>query len=127
MKKTLFYIWHTSCSLFFIDWALLLSSFTCKKLRFTAIIIVAKIFNMIFGAPQNSGPWASALLAIWLIRPWPYAQTAIKQHRAFSVVVPSAWNSLPSELRSFPRDLSSSLYKLLNIILTRAWTRSTSE
>jgi len=25
---------------------------------------------MIFGAPQNSGPWASALLAIWLIRLW---------------------------------------------------------
>ena len=40
-----------------------------QKPRFTAIITVAKIFNMIFGALQNSGPWASALLAIWLIRP----------------------------------------------------------
>src|SRR6218665_1444249 len=26
----------------------------------------------------------------------PYARTAIKQHRAFSIVGPSVWNSLPS-------------------------------
>jgi len=26
----------------------------------------------------------------------PHARTAIKQHRAFSIVGPSVWNSLPS-------------------------------
>src|SRR6218665_1201588 len=40
-------------------------------------------------------------------------RTAIKQHKAFSIVGPSVWNSLPSEIRSLPRDLSSSFYKLL--------------
>src|SRR6218665_646042 len=30
--------------------------------------------------------------------------------RAFSIVGPSVWNSLPSDLRSLPRDLSSSFY-----------------
>ena len=43
----------------------------------------------------------------------PRARTAIKRHRAFSIVGPSAWNSLPSEIRSLPWDLSSSFYKLL--------------
>src|SRR6218665_3113171 len=28
----------------------------------------------------------------------PHARTAIKQHRAFSIVGPSVWNSLPSEI-----------------------------
>src|SRR6218665_2682874 len=41
----------------------------------------------------------------------PRSRTAIKQHRAFSIVGPSVWNSLPSEIRSLPRDLSSSFYK----------------
>src|SRR6218665_3031774 len=29
-----------------------------------------------------------------------HARTAIKQHMAFSIVGPSVWNSLPSEIRS---------------------------
>ena len=50
------------------------------------------------------------------------------QHRAFSIVGPSAWNSLPSEIRSLPRDLSSSFYKLLKtFIFARAWAASASE
>src|SRR6218665_3285659 len=57
-----------------------------------------------------------------------HALTAIKQHRAFSIVGPSVWNSLPSEIRSLPRDLSSSFYKLLKtVIFARAWSGSTSE
>src|SRR6218665_1241901 len=40
----------------------------------------------------------------------PHGRTAIKQHSAFSMVGPSAWSSLPSEIRSLPRDLSSSFY-----------------
>src|SRR6218665_471661 len=53
---------------------------------------------------------------------------AIKQHRAFPIVGPSAWSSLPSEIRSLPRDLSSSFYKLIKtFIFTRAWAGSTSE
>src|SRR6218665_617952 len=58
----------------------------------------------------------------------PHARTAIKQHRAFSIVGPSVWNSLPSEIRSLPRDLSSSFYKLLKIFnFVRAWSGSASE
>src|SRR6218665_1171289 len=41
-----------------------------------------------------------------------HVRTTIKQHRAFSIVGPSAWNGLPSELRSLPWDLSSSLQAL---------------
>src|SRR6218665_311758 len=52
----------------------------------------------------------------------PHARTAIKQHRAFSIVGSSAWNSLASEIRSLPRDLSSSFYQLLKtFIFTRGW------
>src|SRR6218665_1663235 len=47
----------------------------------------------------------------------PCARTAIRQKRAFSIVGPSVWNDLPSELRSLPRDLSSSFYKLLKTLL----------
>src|SRR6218665_2343960 len=58
----------------------------------------------------------------------PHARTAIKQHRAFSIVGPSVWNSLPSEIRSLPRDLSSSFYKLLKtFIFARVWAGSASE
>src|SRR6218665_3105982 len=58
----------------------------------------------------------------------PHARTAIKQHRAFSIVGPSVWNSLPSEIRSLPRDLSSSFCKLLKtFIFARALAGSASE
>src|SRR6218665_1598503 len=55
------------------------------------------------------------------------ARTAARQKRAFSIVGPSVWNDLPSELRSLPRDLSSSFYKLLKTLLFgRAWAGSAS-
>src|SRR6218665_2035691 len=58
----------------------------------------------------------------------PRARTATRQKRAFSIVSPSVWNDLPSELRSLPRDLSSSFYKLLKTLLFgRAWAGSASE
>src|SRR6218665_2671123 len=58
----------------------------------------------------------------------PQARTTIKQHKAFSIVGPSVWNSLPSEIRSLPRDLSSSFYKLLKtFIFALAWAGSASE
>ena len=58
----------------------------------------------------------------------PHARTAIRQHWAFSIVGPSAWNSLQSELCSLPRDFSSSLYKLLKTFaFTRAWIGSACE
>src|SRR6218665_2512382 len=58
----------------------------------------------------------------------PRARTATRQKRAFSIVGPSVWNDLPSELRSLPRDLSSSFYKLLKTLLFgRAWAGSASE
>src|SRR6218665_3343066 len=53
---------------------------------------------------------------------------AIKQHRAFSIVGPFVWNSLPSEIRFLTRDLSSSFYKLLKtFIFARAWAGSAFE
>src|SRR6218665_2272073 len=58
----------------------------------------------------------------------PRARTATRQKRAFSNVGPSVWNGLPSELRSLPRDLISSFYKLLKTLhFGRAWAGSTSE
>src|SRR6218665_2481159 len=58
----------------------------------------------------------------------PCARTAIKQHRTFSIVGPSVWNSLPSEIRSLSRDLPGSFYKLLKtFIFARAWAGSVSE
>src|SRR6218665_967958 len=54
----------------------------------------------------------------------PLARTATRQKRAFSIVGPSVWTGLLSELRSLPRDLSSSFYKLLKTLLFgRAWER----
>src|SRR6218665_2413793 len=47
----------------------------------------------------------------------PRAHTATRQKRAFSIVGPSVWNGLPSDIRSLPRDLSSSSYKLLKTLL----------
>src|SRR6218665_1835693 len=58
----------------------------------------------------------------------PHARTFFKQHRDFSIVGPSAWNSLPSEFHSLPRDLCRSFYKLLKtFIYARAWDESASE
>src|SRR6218665_2357654 len=55
-------------------------------------------------------------------------RTATRQKRAFSIVGPFVWNGLPSELRSLPRDISSSFYKLLKTLLFGwAWSWSTSE
>jgi len=40
----------------------------------------------------------------------------------------SLWNSLSPEIRSLPRDLSTSFYKLLKtFIFARAWAGSASE
>src|SRR6218665_145897 len=57
-----------------------------------------------------------------------HAHTPIKQRRGFSIVGPSVWNSLPSEIRSLQRDLSSSFYELLKtFIFAWAWTGRASE
>ena len=47
----------------------------------------------------------------------PRALTATIQKRVFSIVDPSVWNGLSSDLRSLPRDFSMSFYKLLKILL----------
>src|SRR6218665_2703581 len=58
----------------------------------------------------------------------PRARTATRQKRAFSILGPSVWNGLPSELRSLQRHLSTSFYKLLKTLLFgRAWAGSASE
>ena len=58
----------------------------------------------------------------------PRSYTATKQNRAFSAAGLSIWNGLPLELRSLPRDFSSSFYSLLKTFLfARAWAGSASE
>ena len=46
----------------------------------------------------------------------PFARTSAKQSRAFSMVGPSIWNGLPSQLRIFPRALSP-VFFFLNLRL----------
>lgn len=58
----------------------------------------------------------------------PFARTSTAQNRAFSVVGPSTWNSLPLELRLFPRTLSPLLFSHLKTVLfSRAGVGSASE
>ena len=47
----------------------------------------------------------------------PFARTATKQNRAFSVVGPSLWNGLPLMLRLHPRIHSESFYTCLKTVL----------
>ena len=55
----------------------------------------------------------------------PRSYTAAKQNRAFSAAGHSIWNGLPVELRSLPRDFSSSFHSLLikTFLFARAWER----
>jgi len=54
--------------------------------------------------------------------------TSTMQHRAFSVVAPSIWNSLPSQIRLLPKSYMPLLYKLLETdLFDRGWTGSASE
>src|SRR5688572_6004831 len=58
----------------------------------------------------------------------PFARTATKQRRAFSVVGPTTWNDLPSFLRLSPRTHSTSFYTQLKTFLyDQAWLGSASE
>src|SRR6218665_657712 len=54
----------------------------------------------------------------------PHARPATRQNGAFSNVGPSAWHSLPPDLRSLLQDLCCSFYKLLKTFL---WVSSASE
>src|SRR6218665_3937070 len=57
-----------------------------------------------------------------------FARTSTKQIRAFSVVVPSTWNGLPSELRIFNRTTSPAFFSHLKTALfDRAGVGSASE
>ena len=58
----------------------------------------------------------------------PHARSATRQRRAFSIVGPSLWNSLPSDLRSLPRDFSGSFINYLRLsFLTGPGSWSASE
>src|SRR6218665_1354515 len=46
----------------------------------------------------------------------PFACTSTKQIRAFSVVGPSTWNGLPSELRIFNRTTSPAFFLTLRLL-----------
>src|SRR6218665_709814 len=58
----------------------------------------------------------------------PRARLAIMQHRAFSVVGPSAWNDLPVELHSLLMTSPSKLYiSLKYFFFCHDWAGSASE
>src|SRR6218665_572852 len=58
----------------------------------------------------------------------PNVNTSTLQHRAFSVVAPSIWYSLPSQIRLLPKTYTPLLYKLLKTDLFHLdWTGSASE
>src|SRR6218665_844485 len=58
----------------------------------------------------------------------PFRRTSTKQIRAFSVVGPSTWNGLPSELRIFNRTTSPAFFSHLKTALfDRAGVASASE
>ena len=58
----------------------------------------------------------------------PYARTAARQNRVFSVTEPSVWNGLPYNLRSYPRNMSGTFYRLLKTFLFDwAWVGSASK
>src|SRR6218665_4072043 len=58
----------------------------------------------------------------------PFARTSAKQSPAFSVVGPSIWNGLPSQLRISHRALSSAFFSQLKTALfSRSGVGSASE
>src|SRR6218665_1808234 len=57
----------------------------------------------------------------------PRARTVTRQKTDFSIVGPSVWNGLLSELRSLTRDLSSSFINSSRLLFGRAWAGSASE
>jgi hypothetical protein len=59
----------------------------------------------------------------------PFARTSKMQHRAFSVVGPTTWNNLPSDLRVLlAKDSACAFYKHLKTVLyRRSWAGSASE
>src|SRR6218665_2422003 len=58
----------------------------------------------------------------------PFARTSAKQSRAFSVMGPSIWNGLTSQLRIFPRALSPAFFSQPKTALfSRAAVGSASE
>src|SRR6218665_2444692 len=63
-----------------------------------------------------------------LLVPFARTCTSAKQSRAFSVVGPSIWNGLPSQLRTLPRALSPAFFSQLKTALfSRAGVGSASE
>jgi len=69
--------------------------------------------------------WYTASRGDYLI---PRSYTTTKQNRGFSAAGLSIWNGLPFELRSLPRDFSSSFYSLLKAFLfAQDWAGSASE
>src|ERR1043165_9324014 len=58
----------------------------------------------------------------------PFARTATKQNRAFSMVGPSLWNGLPLALRLHPKIHSEFFYSCLKTVLfSCAWVGSAPE
>jgi len=84
-----------------------------------------QVFNRLFGKFCHICPICNFCL-LCLIRPIgnfcllclirPFARTSAKQSRAFSVMGPSIWNGLPSQLRIFPRALSPAFFLNLRLL-----------
>src|SRR6218665_1639121 len=67
--------------------------------------------------------WASsASFLFWWKLLVTRVNTSTMQRRAFSVVAPSIWNSLPSQIRLLPKSYTPLLYKLLKTdLFHRGW------
>src|SRR6218665_2621646 len=62
---------------------------------------------------MSSRPLCSSQQGLLLV---PFGRTSAKQSRAFSVVGPSIWNGLPSQLRIFTRALQPALFLKLRVL-----------
>src|SRR6218665_1598234 len=88
-----------------------------------------------YGTVLSALPQFTCRNSVALCRPWlgvkrfvPRVNTSTMQRRAFSVVAPSIWNSLPSQIRLLPKSYTPLLYKLLKTdFFHRGWTGSASE
>ena len=98
--------------------------YVCVCLCICAMIVIRSIFTLSCSLTGRSSLRSSSR-GDFLV---PFARTATKQRRAFSIVGPTTWNDLPSFLRLSPRTHSTSFYTQLKIFLyDQAWLGSASE
>src|SRR6218665_812870 len=97
-----------------------------------------------YGTVLSALPLFTCRNSVALCRPWlgvkrfvpllvanfyvvPGLNPSTMQRRAFSIVAPSIWNSLPSQIRLLPKSYTPLLYKMFKTdLFHRGWTGSAS-